>query len=92
MNRNQHLQHLKSENRILKPEDRIYVERFDELHGLNPETLDIINQRLETVKTQCEFNLTKLRLANEKMHKQLSIKADPARISLEDQIKKMARE
>lgn len=52
----------------MKKEDRIYIERFDDLHGLSTETLNIINLKIDGVKTQCEFNISKLRKANEEMH------------------------
>lgn len=48
----------------LKQEDRINVVIFDELHGLDKETLQIVNQKIMFVKSQAEINLARLSKSN----------------------------
>jgi len=38
-------------NQTLSKEDRIYVERFSDLHGLGQETLIVINTKIASLKT-----------------------------------------
>lgn len=52
---------MRDQSKALKKEDRIYVEKFDELNGLDKMTLRLVNEKIATVREQSEFKVAKLR-------------------------------
>jgi uncharacterized protein YdcH (DUF465 family) len=52
---------MRDQSKALKKEDRIYVEKFDELNGLDKMTLRLVNEKIAAVREQSEFKVAKLR-------------------------------
>lgn len=69
INRNSHRQYLRSKTQVIE-EDKLYIERFDELFGLDKETIKMVNSKIEGVKLMAEINISKLRQGNEKLFMQ----------------------
>jgi hypothetical protein len=51
--------------KTLASDQRVYVERFDELFGLEAGVLKIINAKIENCKIQAEYKVTKLKKMND---------------------------
>ena len=45
----------------LQEGDYIYVQQFDELNGIEPEILKLVNSRIDSVKVQAEYRISTLR-------------------------------
>jgi hypothetical protein len=70
MNRMAHITHLQDHSvNKLTNDERIFIEKFDSLHGLDKGVINIVNQKIELIKVQSEFNIAKLKTANDLIHK-----------------------
>ena len=57
----------------MKGENRINVVMFDELEGLDPEMLGLINQKIKQVKAQAELKISKLVKQSTDLQEQVNV-------------------
>ena len=64
---------LANENDLwLKADQRIYVERFDELCGIDANVLTMINNRIREIRVQAEYQITRMKQQNELLSNQVA--------------------
>lgn len=56
----------------LSNDQRIYVERFDELCGIDANVLTIINNRIKEIRVQAEYQITRVKQQNELLANQVA--------------------